>query len=202
MNNISYMFKDIMSRPTRDSSSYNFNILYYNLDGEYNDSKYNFVDIFNSISDYQIPVSAYSIVFSMLQYLYSKYYKYEIRFNCPYSFVNELYNKFKKVLKEYIKKVQIFNSIIELTDEELMLVETHYIAMANNNAVTNITAPLDNFDGYVDQQKGSKVKSNKIDKYMIQYSAIKEDILSYIINECYPLFIQVNINNKYKYMEA
>ena len=201
MNNITFQLRDIMTRPTRNSSAYNFDILYYDIDGNYSENKYNFVDIFNSITDYQITTSMYPIVFSMLQYLYSKYYKYSIRFNCVDSFINELFIRFKKVLKEYTKKLQILDSTIALTDDELMLIETHYIAMANNNAITTVTQPLDGFDGYVDQQKGSKVKSNKLDKYMLQYTAIKEDILSYIIQDCYSLFMQVNVRKIYYYLE-
>lgn len=215
MNNLTFRLCDIM-----DLKSYVNNgtkCLKYNLDDEYYEtdneeelydilSLYEIIDIdYNQYYDYQ-NVQAIDewkkFIYSLLQSVFYKYKKYNIKFDLPSDFIRNFLLIMKKRIINYHEKRKFILKCYNITDDELYTNEKSFTANAHNNAILDTSAQetyLDNFKGFVDYQAGRKVINNKYDAIIKRLISIQDNELTEIINDCKPLFVLVKPQNYYLY---
>lgn len=208
MNNYGYQLKDIMIYPPTHVISNNTQIFKYNLFGEYGNYSINelsadagYPQEFN-LSSTDMLAKYQSIIDRIIRAFYMKYKNYYITFERPESFLSEFMLRFNKRVVELHYKTESAKKLYNITDDELMTSEHHIIALSNNNASVDVTDNeqyLQEIQGYVDQQKGSKIKSNKFDAFLKYYTFVENDLLLDFINELKTLFIIVIPCEKYIY---
>ena len=210
MNNYGYQLKDIMKYPPELEVAFDAKIFKYNLFGEYSiETPYNYSlsELSRQAGGIQdsviVPQSAYQIIVSrIIKAFYTKYKNYYIAFDRPENFLTEFVLRFNKRLLELHYKTESAIKLYNITEDELMTTEHHIIALSNNNASVDVTDNeqyLQNIQGYVDQQKGSKIKSNKFDAFLKYYTFVENDLLLDFINELKTLFVIVIPCEKYIY---
>lgn len=208
MNNYGFQLKDIMIYPPTQVISNNTQIFRYNLFGVYGNYSINDLSAYAgypqefNLSSTDILAKYQSIIDRIIRAFYIKYKNYYISFERPESFLSEFMLRFNKRVVELHYKTESAKKLYNITDDELMTTEHHIIALSNNNASVDVTDNeqyLQEIQGYVDQQKGSKIKSNKFDSFLKYYTFVENDLLLDFINELKTLFVIVIPCEKYIY---
>lgn len=211
INSLSFKLKDIYKYriPTLQGRFYG---LIYNLDNDYNEETYNFIEVFQEVNGEivtgTIDNNQYyniAIINDILSTMYYKYYNYTIAFNLPSEFITELCIKIKKVIYNLSLKQKYLNRLYNIDDKALKIIENEFVASAYNNATVgelyDQNSYLDEFKGYVNEQSGRRKIKGDFSSYIKALKNTQDYIIKDIIDEMKSLFVMVIPNEKYLYLE-
>lgn len=128
----------------------------------------------------------------------------DIRYSDPYSFLNELVNVYENKFKQFLKEKEIIDSIYNLTNKEIEVLNESITNMANNpnEEPEDPLKPLN----FISAQTFQQNKSNKIKAYLEALNNIPSLNIYKFLNEYNEyelsfndLFMNVQPNVKYYY---
>lgn len=216
INSLSFKLKDIYKYriPTLQGRFYGLN---YNLDNDYNEETYNFIEVFQEVNGETVTGTIdnnqyynIAIINDILSTMYYKYYNYNIAFNLPSEFITELCIKIKKVIYNLSLKQKYLEKLYKIDDSALKIAESEFVASSYNNAyVNNTNMPndltgdnyLNNMSSYINEQNGRRRIKGDFNSYINALKNAQDYIIKDIIDEMKSLFVRVIPNEKYLYLE-